>query len=366
MNLRQALFAFARAPWVRALSVLNRIRSTRFFLGRGSANQIFFHCVEEPRDTILIIAPGEMRIPAEGWGAVEEIVWEQSRDLEARGYSVVILNSRKLLHWMSAFRTNPTIVVCHYDVLAAAAWLFTRFFRAKLVAISHFAYAGYPDLWTQDFSRIATWLSRADVFVALSEQIAGVFRKRFPKLEVSVIPNAVRVNDFLLLREPSRGVVFLGKVEPRKNQMEFLNLVKDSGLDVSFVGPIVDSRYSSLLQSEKSLFLGEWSRADIKSRLSQFSVCVLLSEAEADALVLYEAQAAGLSIVTNESAIGSQDPSLKWIYLATQDEEVPDLIRKATAQNFSLRGAIREHAVQNYDYDKYHSRWGDLILGLAR
>src|SRR5215467_1945521 len=96
---------------------------------------------------ILLVGPGIMPIPNDGWGAVENIVWQQKTYLERLGHSVDILNTRG---WIAAFRAKPSdydIVHLHYDELAGFWIRLARWKHFPLMITTHYGYAADPARW---------------------------------------------------------------------------------------------------------------------------------------------------------------------------------------------------------------------------
>lgn len=153
----------------------------------------------------------------------------------------------------------------------------------------------------------------------------------------------------------------LGKVATRKQQYELSELAL-RGDDITFVGPINDQRVLELISAEpqsarSAAFVGEWTRSKLADEMSTFKVLVLPSRAEADALVLYEAQLAGLSIVCSRHALGAQDPDLPWIYTHETDasaKEIHQLCSLAVKENI-------KHRPQIVDYAQAHFSWSGRV-----
>jgi glycosyltransferase involved in cell wall biosynthesis len=144
----------------------------------------------------------------------------------------------------------------------------------------------------------------------------------------------------------------VGKVEVRKRQFEIAQLDLESA--VNFYGAIHDSRVSQEFLKrlrQPHVFHGEVDRHHLASLLPSNSVLLHLSFSEADALVLYEAQLAGLAIVVTEGSLGSQDKTLPWVYVVPDDwsfEEVKKAVDDARIYVRDNRARIIAHAEANY------------------
>jgi len=202
-------------------------------------------------------------------------------------------------------------------------------------------------------------LRTSDVFIALSPSIADVVGPQLPTTNLT-LPNASAFKP-RVEANPSRDMLMLGKVETRKQQFELSELV-NWGNDITFVGPITDQRVIESIANEpqaarSKAFVGEWTRSELAEKMSSFKVLLLPSKAEADALVLYEAQLAGLSIICSRHALGAQDAELPWIYAHETDaslEQWQQLCSLAIQENVQHRPRIIEYAQANF-------LWSDRI-----
>jgi glycosyltransferase involved in cell wall biosynthesis len=191
-----------------------------------------------------------------------------------------------------------------------------------------------------------------------------IMKSRNPKLRVMTIPNGVEVLDFQNGKH-ERGLVCLGKVEPRKRQVELVESLPDD-FDVTFVGQIVDQRIGRLSESQRSKFIGPWSRDLVLENLSSYKGLVLLSEAEADALVLYEAQASGLQIFACDLALGAQNRDLPWVHeVELTDPNLASNLNEAISRTFT-NDEIRDYALKNYSSEKSSALWLEFAMSLIR
>ena len=317
----------------------------------------------------LVVGPGLLTIPPPGWGAVETIIDEMSTEL-AVTRPTMVLNSDSVRLWWRAFRVRHDAIHVHYDMRIGRVSKWRRLSNrtTPIVAWSHYAYLGLPEVPAPHFDRIWRHIERHlgehDVFVALNPSIAEMASSRL-RARVIMLPNG---SDFdpIVETKPTRGVLVLGKVDPRKRQYELSDLVLHD-TDLTCVGPIADGRVRDLIARDPTsarsrIFVGEWTRSRLAEEMPRRRVLLLPSDAEADALVLYEAQLAGLSIVCSRPALGAQDDSLPWIHtfdLETSLEGVNELCQRAMEENAIHRTAIMEYARENFG-------WTDRIERLDR
>jgi hypothetical protein len=312
---------------------------------------------------VTLIAPGEIRMPVSGWGAVEAIVWNQAAFLSAKGFTVQILNSWKMSHWLMVLAFRPSLIVCHYDVFAGMAASLAKAAKTKLVTVSHYAYAAFPEKWDPGFSVAFNRCIQADVFVALSPQIQAQARSLVARAEIHVIPNGVRVEDITYSEKPGQGFIYLGKVENRKRQVAVAQgLSLEATAEVTFVGPISDPDVENLRGDLRLRFVGPWDKSRIKAQLTGFSSLILVSEAEADAMVLHEARLAGLKILVTRSALGSISPLAPGVFLVADDlSDLEDVMNHSLS--YEARAEIRRSALDFSTMDAVSQKWLDLVDG---
>jgi glycosyltransferase involved in cell wall biosynthesis len=300
-----------------------------------------------------------MKMPAEGWGAVESLVWNQADFFRSQDCEVAILNSWGFKHWFAALLWRPTVIVNHYDVFAFRSFMISRLAHRPLVSISHYADLDNQSRWDFFFERYFYWFKKSDKIVAISPGTAIFLRNSVPEGKVRVIPNGVPVKSFKC-GESSDRLLYLGKIEPRKRQIETSLLGLDHPID--FVGHVVDDRFNALPKSAKLNFLGPWTRSEVFNNMHNYAAVCLFSVTEGDALVLYEAQAAGLGVFVTAGALGSQSLDTPWVVQVDFEKASIDAAFK---ENLDLmkasRAQIRAHALQHFDESVCFEKWLKLI-----
>jgi glycosyltransferase involved in cell wall biosynthesis len=300
-----------------------------------------------------------MKMPAQGWGAVELLVWNQAAFFRSQGCEVAILNSWGIKDWLTAILWQPTVIVNHYDVFAFRSFMISRLTHRPLVSISHYADLDKPSRWDFFFEQYFHWFKKSDKIVALSPGTATFLRKSVSEDKVRVIPNGVPVKNFKG-GESSGRLLYLGKVEPRKRQVETQLLGLDHQID--FVGQVVDERFHSLDNGAKLNFLGPWTRSEVFDNIHKYAAICLFSVTEGDALVLYEAQAAGLGVFVTDGALGSQSLDLPWVVRVDFEKtSIDGAIREKLDLIRASRPQIRAHALQHFDESVCFEKWLMLI-----
>jgi len=306
---------------------------------------------------LLIVGPGSVSVPPKGWGAVETIISETIPVYQDSGFEVFLVNSKHILDFIKGKQFQPDVILLHEDT--AIRRLRFLFPNTTIVMITHYGLAAFPELWSSSYKRAFKNFKYADYVVCLSPAILKTFKRFFPENQLLFCPNGTCFeNSGHGLH--NRGLIYLGKIEPRKKQFELYKYFKDMNVAVTFVGEIQDERVASLIKRDSiaaSEFVGAWTRSSVIQNLPHYSGLLLLSAGEADALVLYEAQIAGLPIIVSSSAAGSQDLSLPWIHVHSFDrpaQEILDFLEK-----MSLAGhEIASFAQKNY---RWEHRIGSLI-----
>lgn len=342
-----------------------RVRSLGIWCLVRQVEQLPTESAAPPAFSVIQVGHGQITIPPPGWGAVEILIDQQSKALSRLGVAVTILNSEAVIDWLRAFRgTRPDVVIVHGEQWFRRAVLFSRLFGARLLVCSHNPYLGFPERW-QECARTVRQLERADgkadAIIALSPSIAEALQSRMRvSSRVFTVPNASDLS--IAKRAPTRDVLMLGKVSPRKRQWDVATALEGVDFRIDFVGEIEDPRVLRDASRRGDLrFLGPWTREQVVQNLADYRVLLLVSEAEADALVLYEAQLAGLSVVVSPGAVGAQELDKPWVYLLDEVSQsgLIRTLRQAIQENPGMRDSIRDFAEQEYRWDR---RMRDLIF----
>lgn len=326
------------------------LRQIEYFPSHGTQNM-----------RILILAPGNVQIPPLGWGAVETVISETIPEYQKNGCSIMLMNSKAVADFWRALQFKPDVVLVHDDLATARARFF--FPRTRIVAVCHYGLSAKPDLWHRSFKKVIGKLDYADYVICLNPTIYQVFLEYFPIKKLAISPNGSSFSP-LVSEVPGDGIICVGKVEPRKKQFELFKSLSKIGVEITFVGEIADKRVQSLLERDPKLtryFVGPWSRNELSENLSKYKALLLSSLGEADALVLYEAQLAGLNVIVNKSSLGSQDPALPWIHV-TDDDLTSQELTMALEHAYLFPLEITRYAILNYNWQKRNLALMNLIL----
>lgn len=308
--------------------------------------------------SVLLVASGSVRIPSEGWGAVETIIAETIPTYLQNGIDVGLLNTQNFFEWQKASKVAYDVIICHSDTHLEKVR--KNWPDIPLIAVTHYGLAAQPDLWHPSYKRVFSSITRADKVVCLSPAIFDAFRKLMPEEKLIVAGNG---STFTSLASNDKGNVYVvvGKVEERKRQYELWKYAKENGIEIRFVGPVEDPRVSNILAKDvdsRNIFLGPRSRSQLAMELPNFRALILLSQGEADALVLYEAQFAGLEIIVNKESKGCQDSNLPWIHLINSPDQLNEIL---THINLN---PIDPHEIK--EYADAHYRWNIRLMPLLK
>ena len=157
---------------------------------------------------------------------------------------------------------------------------------------------------------------------------------------------------------PDRSI-FLGKIDYRKRQYMFQSIES-----LYFAGNNTDNKFNS----RSSRYLGEWSKDYLYENLTRYGNLVLLSDGEADPLVVKEALICGLGVVISQCATANLDLSKPFISVIPEDkisniEYVEEIIVKNREYSVKNRAAVREYGL-TFTWDSIVTKYVENIKKL--
>ena len=306
---------------------------------------------------IVLVGPGIMPIPPRGWGACEILIWNYACALRAAGHCVEIINTADMTEVVDKVATlKPDFVHIHYDDHAWLAPLLAPHTRAVGIT-SHYGYLEQPQrwgAWRATFQQIIEAGAAAPniYHLVLSAGIRDLYVKGagVPPAKVFVIPNGADASQFRYKGTPLHRdrTICVGKLEVRKGQ----HFLVDNA-DVWFAG---NHGCDGSFPPSHPRWLGEWDKQALYRDLTEYANLVLLSEGEADPLVVKEALVAGLGVVVTPAAAANLDLSQPFITVVPQ-EKLKDkaFVAQAVAENrkaaLENREVIREYGIRNFHWD---------------
>lgn len=347
-------------------SLLRRIQQLGFFVDLGQFwNETPEH-KQSGKTKLLIVAPGNMPIPTNGWGAVEIIVSETLGLYASAGFDVWVLNSRNRKKWREAKGINFPIILSHSDIDNPR--IRSNWPNARIYGVSHYGLGAYPEKWDKGFQKILFGMRSCDVVICLSKTVATAFSKYIPKEKIFISPNGSAFESKCHLPRSINKIICLGKVEKQKKQYELWESLKNTDLEIIFAGPIVDERVKREIEKDPTLtntFIGPISRENLFTELGKHTSLILISDGEADALCLYEAQLAGLPVLVTEKSLGSQNRELDWICVISESPTKEE-INSALSEVISSPSDITSYALENYNWAVRNKRLVSLLSDLSK
>lgn len=165
--------------------------------------------------------------------------------------------------------------------------------------------------------------------------------------------------------ERSRGIVVVGRIEPRKRQLAIARAAAGSGTAVTFIGPAADDAYGDqfrdcVARCEAIEWLGPRPAAETVALIATARVLLNASWVEVQSLVDIEAATAGCWIVT--SPTGS---SREWLGDAVDRMNTDDPALLLAQADRRAGGRVAPPAVRYaYDWAMAGEQLFDLYLGL--
>lgn len=318
---------------IRRLNNFGILLPTRQFIrGDGKGTQL------------LVVASGSIPIPTSGWGAVEKIISETLPLLEDSGFSTSVLNSKHKKEWSLAANKKFDLVLCHDD--SSIEKVKEYFPKVPVVTITHYGSIPLVNEWDPSYLKVTKSFSLANKVVALSHKCRTTLEEQTQLRNIVVCPNGILPIQYQVNPRMSRAI-YLGKIEPRKRQLEIARRYPQLAID--FVGPGKIPRRLKKKPPTGIHFLGPQNKSWLKENLSRYDIGILISKSEADPLVLYEYQNAGLKILVSELALGDQDSNLPWVKVTCLEDLGRDL---DSMRNLEINpGVISNHASENYSWE---------------
>ncbi len=333
---------------------------------------------------IILVGPGLLPIPPQGWGAIEILIADQSEMLKRLGYKVSIVNEtnkRKAIDKINYLKGD--IVHLHYD--EHIDWV-AEIDCPKIYITSHFGYlSSYSKrsilfknklifllvklifkLTPQRICRLIglsikqrnlieyfyifeKFLATKAKVICLSEEIINTYKEFNSKASLTLFHNGGRV-DLINYSEKAKydnEAICVGKIEIRKKQAYLQNIK-----GIKFVGPIVDKKFNN----KNKNYLGIWTREHLFYNLTKYSTLVLISDGEAHPLVCCEALIAGLGLVISEEASANIDKSLPFINIIKRndiyrEDYISDIIKNNIKTSKKYRNEIREYGLSKFNIE---------------
>jgi len=300
---------------------------------------------------IALVTGGLLPVPAPGWGAVEGLVDSYREHLTNAGHAVDVFNSAWFNETIVALRRRTyDFIHLHHDLYCGA---FNQHLDRPFCVTSHYGGFGrfIADKADAEYVILFRDTLQAPGNLVFSHAIRELYVRSGYAGFLRVLENPIDVRRFAFRPNGNGRAICLGRIQPRKQQAMLADAVKER-VRVDFVGPHDPVYEPHFRPAGAAQYLGEWDRATVHARLTDYSALVLLSRSEGDALVVKEAIAAGLSVVVTESARGTVAAS-PFVTVLPNDVEQPSTIAAAVQAaidgNHRHRSAARDYALHAFD-----------------
>ena len=306
--------------------------------------------------TIILIGPGNKNIPPKGWGACESIVWDYYNNL-LENYNVKFISEPNIDNIIKLCNNeNPDYVHIMYDEYYNIA---DKLNCEHIFLTTHFAYITnnefenqYEHYFKNIFSPTIS-MQKHYKLIALSQEVADVYISNgFNKSNVKVLRNGAREDLFKYTTNPKfkHKSIYIGKIELRKAQCKYQSIES-----IDFAGNYSNSTFDVL----QSNYLGEWDKDTLYNNLTEYGNLILLSDGEADPLVVKEALIAGLGLVLSEVAVANLDLDKPYITVIPNDKlENIEYVKEQVENNRAISLKEREN-IRKYGLDKFS--WKNII-----
>jgi glycosyltransferase involved in cell wall biosynthesis len=312
---------------------------------------------------IILVGPGLSPIPPTGWGAVESLIWDYYENLTKAGIETIIINNSDLNGVIRECNKShiDAVHIMYDDYVIIAPYLICR----NILYTSHYAYITSPDLdkkykyYYQNIFMKVIENQRHIKIHALSDQIADVYRKHGFKGTIQTVCNGAREDKFRFTSEPKKAgrSVYVAKIEHRKAQHKYQDIE-----NIDFVGNYFNSPFFTNYPN----YLGEWTKPTLYENLTEYGNLILLSEGEADPLVVKEALIAGLGVVLSECSSANLDLSKPFITVIPNRElenleYVTAKIEENRLISVSKREEIRQYALDNFAWSSIVKKYIEIL-----
>jgi len=214
-------------------------------------------------------------------------------------------------------------------------------------------------------------IRNAGEIVCPSESLKSLVLKHSPSTKVAVIPNGIDIDKFQTNRNKKKRILLVSRMFERKGIQYFLRALEGLDLehDVNIVG---DGPYLRTLQQisgdlkSKVKFCGwlENTSLELKELFETSSIFVFTSESENFPIVLLEAMAAGMAIITSKDTGCAEVVGDTALLVESKN---PIAIREALNKlinnpDFSreLGRAARSRVEENFSWSTVAKRYVDL------
>jgi hypothetical protein len=312
-----------------------------------------------PKPKILLVGTGISAIPAKGWGACEGIVWEYYNRLKSFGFPAKIINNENRDYQKMIKEINEEcadiVHIMYDDRIDLVPFIKQENNKPRIIYTSHWGYL--PQIknkksdpyYSNIFQKALLHQNKISYFV-LSEEIKQVY------VDFGVDSSRITVHhngasdEFRFTEMPKYPdrTIYLAKIDYRKRQHLFHTISS-----LYFAGNVADARFNV----NCGRYLGEWTRDQVYSNLTDYSNLALLSDGEADPLTVKEAMMAGCGLILSEHSCANLDLTKPWIEVIPENlirdtKYIQEMIEKNRniCNNPNTRREIRQYAETHFNW----------------
>ena len=299
----------------------------------------------------VFVAHGDHPLPPAGWGAVENLIWQFYTRIQGRGHQVHLVNRKRFGAVFEVLRLSlrgeADIVHCHAEKpIPMLSWL-ARWRKFMLISTTHQPISNSQ--LTKSNEKAIRRCQYAPYHLVLRDDIKDLILDRNPSAICATQVNGAETAEFKCRALGNGKAIYVGRIQERKGQNRTALLLKDSGIECHFVGPVMED--VTISDELRAKMVGSWDREKLHDHLCDYSCLILLSEAEGQPLVVIEALAAGIPVVVSPDAAWNLDTSKPFIFVAVDDNQVVEMVRRAISVRDQYSAEIRAYAQEVFDYD---------------
>jgi starch synthase len=239
----------------------------------------------------------------------------------------------------------------------------------------------FPD-WADDLELRAASVGAAEdaehrkaarVVVASSFTKSTLGENGVPADKIVLNPYGVDLQRFSIKHKPSRGrsfrFLFAGLISARKGiplLLQAWKTLRPKDADLWIVGPVSPTAPRDWLGDTSAKFLGKVSNAELAAIMAESDIFVFPSYFEGFALVLLEAMASGLPVITTTATAGPDIISHNQDGWLVQPGDLDGLVRTMSfclenRDRVAEMGASARRTAEHFSWNAYGDRWANIL-----
>ena len=262
-------------------------------------------------------------------------------------------------------RGVPDLLHAHSFVGGYIAKYLSRKYEIPYIITEHFSgfiHDNLPTHWRTDITSI---YKEADLIIAVSKTLADKL-VYYTNTDIRVVPNMVDTNTFFptkqMLPDSPIRLITVGHLIQRKNHSFILRALHllpndiDAQLVIIGDGPLLRRLKQEAIQmgiSENVTFMGQSTPAEIAETMRQSHLFLFASKAETFGIVLAEALACGLPIISTPCGVAEEIIQKGGGTIINTESEMAQNIITITNENINYKPS-ELHRIAHLHYSKEH------------